>query len=102
MRTTPFVTLSLAVSAATVATSSNAVAQTARPAACVAAPGAAQPIIDVHMHAVGSGRGGPLAADTGALHDVIAELDRNHVIAVFASSLMLPRTMQWVRRDPRF
>jgi len=77
-------------------------AQTARPAACVAAAGAQQPVIDVHMHAVGVGRAAPLAGDTAALHAVIAELDRNRVIAVVVSSLMLPRTLQWAQRDSRF
>lgn len=77
--------------------------QTARPPACVAAAGAPQPVIDVHMHAVGTAaRTTSLASDTGALHAVVAELDRQHVVAVFASSLMLPRTLQWVGRDPRF
>jgi predicted TIM-barrel fold metal-dependent hydrolase len=77
--------------------------QTARPAACVSMKGAPQPVIDVHMHAIGSATWtGSLAGDTTALRAVIAELDRNHVIAVVASSLMLPRTLQWVQRDARF
>jgi uncharacterized protein len=45
---------------------------------------------------------GPLAGDTATLRAVIAELDRSHVIAVVASSLMLPRTLQWAQRDARF
>src|SRR5215216_2405299 len=77
-------------------------AQTARPPACVAAPGAAQPVIDVHMHAVGATRDGSPAGDTATLQAVIAELDRSHVIAVVVSSLMLPRTLQWARQDVRF
>ena len=77
-------------------------AQTSRPTACVARPGAPQPIIDVHMHAVGAGGSAPFAADTAGLHAVIAELDRTHVIAVVVSSLALPRTLQWVQRDTRF
>lgn len=77
-------------------------AQTARPAVCVPSRGAPQPIIDVHMHAVGAARAVPAAGDTAALHAVVAELDRNHVVAVVASSLILPRTLQWARRDARF
>jgi uncharacterized protein len=78
-------------------------AQSTRPAACVAQQGAPQPIIDVHMHAVGAGVGSaPIEGDTAALHAVIAELDRRHVIAVVTSSLVLSRTLQWVRRDSRF
>ena len=80
-----------------------AFAQIARPAACVAPRGAPQPVIDVHMHAVGAGRRGmPLAADTATLVAVIRELDRQHVRAVVVSSLQLPRALQWARRDPRF
>ena len=78
-------------------------AQGGRPAACVAARGAPQPVIDVHMHAVGAGaRTASLAADTATLHEVVAELDRDHVIAVLVSSLTLPRALQWARRDDRF
>ena len=78
-------------------------AQTAPAAACAVRRGAPPPVIDVHMHAVGTApRGQPFANDTAALHAVIAELDRQHVIAVFVSTLMLPRTLQWVQRDPRF
>jgi len=77
--------------------------QPARPAACIAPQGAPQPVIDVHMHAIGAAtRTGSLESDTTALHAVIAELDRNHVIAVVASSLALPRALQWAQRDPRF
>jgi len=54
------------------------------------------------MHAAGTTRDGQLAGDTATLQAVIAELDRSHVIAVVVSSLMLPRTMQWTRRDARF
>lgn len=69
-------------------------AQAARPAACIVAAGRPQPVIDVHMHAVGN--------DSTPLRAVIAELDRNHVIAVVVSSLNMSRTMQWTRRDARF
>jgi uncharacterized protein len=86
----------------TAAQSNTARAQTARPPACVAAPGAAQPIIDVHMHAVGATRDGRPAGDSATLQAVRAELDRSHVIAVVVSSLMLPRTLQWARQDVRF
>jgi len=85
------------------ARATTARAQADRPAACVARPGAPQPVIDVHMHAVGATtRAGSLADDTAALHDVITELDRDHVVAVVTSSLSLPRTLQWARRDARF
>lgn len=85
------------------AASSAVLAQTDRPAACVAPPSAPQPIIDVHMHAVGAAtRTATLAADTAALGAVIGELDAHHVIAVVASSLILPRAQQWARRDARF
>ena len=62
------------------------------PALCVAAPGAPQPIIDVHMHAR------PLAI----LPAVSAELDRHQVIAVVLSSLKLELTTDWATRDRRF
>lgn len=85
------------------AASTAARAQVARPAACVAPRGTPQPVIDVHMHAVGAvTRAGVLVADTVALHAVAAELDRSHVIAVLVSSLTLPRALQWARRDARF
>ena len=77
-------------------------AQSVRPAACISPRGAPQPVIDVHMHAVGAAREGSIAGDTSVLHAMIAELDRNHVIAVVVSSLALPRTLQWARRDARF
>ena len=96
-------TTRLAATVALVAARSTlASAQVARPGACVVAPGTPQPVIDVHLHAVGATRAGPPAGDTAALHAVIAELDRSHVVAVVASSLMLPRTLQWAQRDPRF
>jgi predicted TIM-barrel fold metal-dependent hydrolase len=61
------------------------------PGICAPAAGERPPIIDVHMHAMGT----PPDA-------VIAELDAHHVIAVVVSSLALPRTQEWAARDPRF
>ena len=58
---------------------------------CAPAVGERPPIIDVHMHAV--------AAPPDS---VITELDAHNVIAVVLSSLMLPRTQEWVARDRRF
>ena len=65
----------------------------AQPATGVCAPAAGEPppIIDVHMHAVGS-----------PPDPVIAELDAHNVIAVVLSSLALPRTQDWAARDARF
>ena len=70
-----------------------AVALAQRPTAgiCTPAVGERPPIIDVHMHAIGT----PPDA-------VITELDTHHVIAVIVSSLSLPRTLDWAARDPRF
>jgi predicted TIM-barrel fold metal-dependent hydrolase len=58
---------------------------------CTPAAGERPPVIDVHMHAVGT-RPDP----------VIAELDAHNVIAVVLSSLTLPRTQEWAARDVRF
>ena len=58
---------------------------------CAAADGERPPIIDVHMHAMGT-----------PPDPVIAELDAHNVIAVVLSSLMLSRTQDWAARDARF
>lgn len=81
-------------------------AQDNRPAICAPEAGASQPIIDVHMHAVGarlrSAAAPAFASDSAVLNGVISELDKNHVVAVIVSSLVLPRTLEWAARDPRF
>jgi uncharacterized protein len=58
---------------------------------CAAAPGEPPPIVDVHMHAIGT-----------PPDPVIAELDAHNVVAVVLSSLTLPRTREWAARDARF
>jgi uncharacterized protein len=58
---------------------------------CAPAVGGRPPIIDVHMHAVGT-----------PVDPVIAELDAHNVIAVVLSSLTLRRTQEWAARDARF
>lgn len=68
--------------------------QAARPTVCAAPQGAAQPIIDVHVHAVST-------ADS-VLNAVVAEMDRHNVVAAVASTLVLPRTLAWAARDARF
>ena len=58
---------------------------------CTPAAGERPPIIDVHMHAMGT-----------PPDPVMAELDAHNVIAVVLSSLALPRTQDWAARDARF
>jgi predicted TIM-barrel fold metal-dependent hydrolase len=83
--------VTLAVAALVVSNSASALAQRQTTGVCVPAAGERAPIIDVHMHAIGT----PPDA-------VIAELDAHNVIAVVLSSLMLPRTQDWAARDARF
>src|SRR5689334_20526712 len=87
--TTP--SLMLAVLTVALSCPAFALAQPQESSVCVAARGQRPPIIDVHMHATG------VAPDS-----VIAELDRENVVAVVVSSLILSRTEEWTARDARF
>ncbi len=88
--TSTTVWLTLAIATAVAASPSFAVAQQTT-GICATATGERPPIIDAHMHAMGT-----------PPDPVIAELDAHNVIAVVLSSLMLPRTQAWAARDARF
>lgn len=75
---------------------------------CVAPRGTPQPVIDVHMHAVGpaglravAGNEG-LATEAAILDNVRAQLTRSHVVAVVLTGQSTERMLQWAQRDSRF
>jgi uncharacterized protein len=83
--------MTLAVVALVVSPPTVALGQGQTPGICAAAPGERPPVIDVHMHAIGT-----------PPDPVIAELDAHNVVAVVLSSLTLSRTREWAARDARF
>ena len=83
--------VTLAVVALVGSLPASAFAQRQTTGVCAPATGERAPIIDVHMHAIGT----PPDA-------VITELDAHNVIAVVLSALALPRTQEWAARDARF